>query len=497
MKEATRTRLGTGALVWAGFDGEHAPGEILDGVRDGRIGGILLFAIRGNVRSKSQVRAMLGEIQTAARRGGLPPVPVAVDQEGGQVVRVAYRAVFPSAMALGAPGDPGLVERAARAVAEGLRADGITVNHAPVCDVNVEPRNPVIGTRSFGDDTARVAELAAAWVRGSEGAGVATSPKHFPGHGDTSTDSHLHTVEVTSDRATIQRRDLPPFRAAFAAGATTVMTAHVRYPAYDRDAPATISRPILTDLLRGELGFRGLCITDSLDMSGIHVDSPDRVVGRAVDAGVDAVMVTSHVDRQLSAAGWIESAASRLRIDEAMVRATEFRARFGIDVPEDDIDDAPARALAAEVAARSITHVGPPLPTLDGQVRFVAFEPSRRSPAEELSDPVGTLERALRRRFGDRMTFARQGQVPGRDGRTVVFSFNAFFDSEQARALGGLLGDDGVLVALRSPYDATLAPRHAALLSYGDVPASLEAVAAVLAGERAATGRAPVRLATA
>src|SRR5690349_24400437 len=116
-------------------------------------------------------------------------------------------------------------------------------------------------------------------------------------------------------------------------------------------------------------------------MSGIHVDSPDRVVGRAIDAGVDAVMVTSHLDRQLSAAAWTESAASRPRIDEAMARATEFRARFGIDVPEVDIDDAPARALAAEVAARSITHVGPPLPTLDGRVRFVAFEPSRRSPA--------------------------------------------------------------------------------------------------------------------
>jgi len=497
MKAATRTKLGTGALVWAGFDGEHAPGEILDGIRDGRIGGVILFSIRGNVRSKAQVREMLREIQDAARRGGLPPVPVAVDQEGGQVVRVAYRAVFPSAMALGATGDPQLVERAARAVAEGLRADGITVNHAPVCDVNVEPRNPVIGTRSFGDDTARVAELAAAWVRGSESAGVATSPKHFPGHGETPVDSHLNFVDVTSDRATIERRDLPPFRAAIDAGASMVMTAHVRFHAFDKSTPATLSRPILTDLLRGELGFRGLCVTDSLDMSGIRVDSPEHIICRAIDAGVDAVMVTSHLDRQLSAATWIESAASRPRVEEALARATEFRARFGIEVPEDDIDDAPARALAAEVAARSITHVGPPLPRLDGRVRFVSFEPSRRSPAEELSDPVGTLERALRRRFGDRMTFARQGQVPDGDGRTVVFSFNAFFDAEQGRALGGLLGDDGVLVALRSPYDATLAPRSAALLSYCDVPASLEAVAAVLAGERPATGRAPVRLATA
>lgn len=489
-----RAKLGTGALVWAGFDGQHAPGELLDAVRDGRIGGILLFANRGNVRSKEQVREMLREVQAAAARGGLPPVPVAVDQEGGQVVRVAYRAVFPSAMAIAATGDPLYAERAARAVAEGLRADGITVNHAPVCDVNVEPRNPVIGTRSFGDDTAKVAAFCAAWVRGSEGAGVATTPKHFPGHGETPVDTHLNQVDVTADRATLDRRDLPPFRAAFAAGATMVMTAHVRFHAIDRNAPATISRPILTDLLRGELGFTGLCITDSLDMTGINVDSPERIVGRAIDAGVDAVMVTSHLDRQLSAAQWIANAASAPRVTEALSRVTRFRTRFGIAVPSDDIDDGPARALASEIAQRAITHVGPPLPRLDGHVRFVAFEPSRVSPAEELSDPVGTLERELRSRFGSRMTFGRRGALPEGSGPTVVFTFSASFDAEQGRALGALLGDDGVLVALRSPYDATLARGHAALLSYTDVPVSLAAVAAVLAGERPATGQLPVRL---
>jgi len=487
-----RTTLGTGALVWAGFDGEQAPGEILDGVRSGRIGGILLFAIRRNVRSKEQVRTMLREIQRAARDGGLPPVPVAVDQEGGQVVRVAYRAVFPSAMAIGATRDPALAERAAQAVAQGLRADGISVNHAPVCDVNVEPRNPVIGTRSFGDDPARVAAFAAAWVRGSEGAGVATTPKHFPGHGGAANDSHLKLVEIAADRTTIERRDLPPFQAAFDAGASMVMTAHVRYPALDPDAPATISKAILTDLLRTRMGFTGLCVTDSLDMSGIDVDSPEHVIGRAINAGNDAV--TSHIDRQLAAGGWIASAASNDRIAEALGRAERFRGRFGIDVPDDDIDDAPARELAAEIAARSITHVGPPLPRLDGRVRVVAFEPSRVSPAEELSDPVGLLEQALRKRFGSRLAFGQRGQVPEGAGPTIVFTFNAFFDGGQARALPALLGKHGVLVALRSPYDAKLAHGRPALLTYTDVPVSLEAVAAVLGGERAATGQLPVTL---
>jgi len=489
-----RTRLGTGALVWAGFDGEQAPGEILDGVRTGRIGGILLFAIRRNVRGKEQVRAMLREVQAAARDGGLPPVPVAVDQEGGQVVRVAYRAVFPSAMAIAATGDPSLAEKAARAVAEGLRADGITVNHAPVCDVNAEPRNPVIGTRSFGDDPKKVAAFAAAWVRGSEGAGVATTPKHFPGHGDAPIDSHLNWVDITADRATLERRDLPPFQAAFDAGASMVMTAHVKYPAIDPQAPATISRAILTDLLRKRMGFRGLAVTDSLDMSGINVDTPEHIIGRAVDAGVDAVMVTSHVDRQLAAAEWIERAANAERVTEALARAAVFRERFGKEVPDDDIDDAPARALAAEVAARSITHVGRPLPPMAGDVRVTSFKPSRVSPAEELSDPVGTLERALRARFGSRLHFARDGQRPDGDGPVIVCSYNAFFDAEQGRAVARLLGEDGVLCAMRSPYDATLARGHAALFTYCDVPVSLEALAAVLAGERKPTGQLPVTL---
>jgi beta-N-acetylhexosaminidase len=489
-----RTRLGTGALVWAGFDGPAAPGAFLDAIREGKVGGALLFAIRGNVKSKEQVRAMLREIQAAARAGGLPPIPVAVDQEGGQVVRVAYRAVFPSAMAIAATGDPAYAEKAGRLVAEGLRADGITVNHAPVCDVNSEPRNPVIGTRSFGDDPKNVAAFAAAWVRGSERAGVATTPKHFPGHGDAPLDSHLKWVDITADRATLERRDLPPFQAAFDAGATMVMTAHVKYTALDNEAPATLSRPILTDLLRAKMRFSGLCITDSLDMSGINVDSPEHVVGRAIDAGVDAVMVTSHLDRQLAAADWITKGASQGRVAEAMGRATPFRTRFGIDVPEADIDDAPARALAAEIAARSITHVGPPLPKLAGDVRVTSFEPSRVSQAEELSDPAGTLERALRKRFGERLRFARRGQMPEGTGPVIVCTFNAFFDAEQGRAVPTLLGDDGILCAMRSPYDATLAHGRPALLSYCDVPVSLEALAAVLAGERKPTGQLPVRL---
>jgi len=487
------TRLGTGALVWAGFDGATVPGALLEAIRDGKIGGLVLFAFRGNVRSKDQVRGMLREAQDAARRGGLPPVPVAVDQEGGSVVRIGYRAVFPSAMAIGATGDPALAEAAARAVALGLRADGITVNHAPVCDVNVESRNPVIGTRSFGDVPERVAEFAAAWVRGSERADVASTPKHFPGHGDTSQDSHFTRPDVAADRATLERRDLAPFRAAFAAGAASVMSAHIRYPALDPDAPATISRPILTDLLRRELGFAGLSMTDSLDMSGISDVSIDDVVVTGLEAGVDAMMVTSGLDRQLAAAAWIADRVKPERVREAIARAAAFRERFGGAEPV-EFDDRAARDLSAEIAGRSITHVGPPLPRLDAQVRVAYFPPKSASPVEELAAPANILEKELRSRFGDRLRFGADGSAPAGDGVLVVCSTNAIFQPEQTARVRQLLADGGVLCATRSPYDASLVPSRPALLSYGDVPVSLAALAQALAGARPAAGRLPVRL---
>ena len=487
-------RLGPGALVWTGFDGPEVPGPLLDAIRDGRVGGLLLFSARGNLESKAQARALVAQAAAAARGGGLPAVPVAVDQEGGAVVRVAYRAVFPSAMAIAATGEPAYAERAAREVARGLRADGITVNHAPVCDVNVEPRNPVIGTRAFGDDPARVAEFAAAWVRGSEGAGVATTPKHFPGHGASSVDSHFTTVDVRDDATTIRARDLVPFRSAFAAGASAVMTAHVRYPALDPDAISTLSKPILVDLLRHELGFDGLCITDSLDMSGVtQVEDPRRVAGAAIAAGIDAVMLTSGLDRQLEAAERIALDAPARRVLEALRRATPFRERFAGEVGE-DIDDTAARALAAEIAGRSITHVGPPLPRLE-RIRVTGFAPKRVGGAEELRDPLGRLEAALRARMGERLVaFDREGREPAGVGTLVVCTSSAWHDGAQADRARALLRDGAILCALRSPYDATLAPDAPALLTYGDVPVSIEALADVLAGTAEPRGRLPVRV---
>jgi len=438
---------------------------------------------------------MLREAVAAAERGGVPPVPVAVDQEGGSVIRVGYGAVFPSAMAIAATGDPAHADGAARAVGLGLLADGIAVNHAPVCDVNVEPHNPVIGTRSFGDDPVAVARFVAAWVSGSEGVGVATSPKHFPGHGATPYDTHHTTVDVSADRATLDARELVPFRAAIAAGASSVMSAHIRYPALDADSIATLSAVILQDLLRTDLGFTGLAMTDALDMSGLtQVETTEQVLARAVNAGIDAVMVPTGLERQLDAQEQIALGVPPARLAQAIGRAAAFRDRFGVEVPDGSFDDGPGRALALEIARASITRTGPALPQLGGALRVVTFPSARRSPVEELAEPETRLEGLLRERLGGRLTYSADGSAPAGDGPLVVCTSSASFDPGQAARATELLRDGGILCALRSPYDATLFPTTPALLTYGDVPVSLQALADVLAGRAAPRGSPPVRL---
>ena len=488
--------LTAGALVWSAFDGPAIPAPLLQGIERGRIGGLVLFAFRGNIRSREQVRTLLREAVDAARRGGLPPVPVSVDQEGGSVVRVGYGAVFPSAMAIGATGDPTYAERAARAVGLGLRADGIAVNLAPVCDINVEPRNPVIGTRSFGDDPERAAAFVAAWVRGSEAAGVASSPKHFPGHGASAYDTHHTTVDVGASRELMERRELVPFRAAIAAGASSVMSAHIRYPMLDAENIATLSPTILRDLLRGALGFRGLTITDALDMSGLtQVETADRVNARAINAGIDAAMVIGTIEAELEAAEQLALGVPPARLREAIGRAAAFRERFGIAVPDEPFDDEPGRRLAAEIAAASITHAGAPLPALGGPIRVALFPPKLRSPVEELIDIEAQLERALRERLGSTVSFSADGTAPAGDGPLAVCTTSAFFDAPQAERARTLLASGGILCPLRSPYDATLVPGVPALLTYGEVPASLVALADVLAGRATPRGTLPIRLA--
>jgi len=273
-----------GAVLQAGFEGAAAPDWLRRRLGSGELGGVALFG--RNVRDTAQLAALTGEL-----RGLQPGVLVAIDEEGGDVTRleVARGSSYPGNHALGSADDPGLTEQAARAIGLDLAAAGVNLNYAPVVDVNANPDNPVIGVRSFGSDGALVARHAAAYVRGLQSAGVAACAKHFPGHGDTSADSHLGLPLVDFDDAKVALH-LAPFRAAIAAGARCVMTAHILFPRYDAELPATMSRAVMTGLLRDELGFDGLVITDGIDMGSISARwGIAEGAAKAIGAGVDAI----------------------------------------------------------------------------------------------------------------------------------------------------------------------------------------------------------------
>src|SRR2546426_2905266 len=452
-----------GPLVWTGIEGSTLPDRIRTLLRDGDVGGISLFA--RNFKDQRQARELMREIHEAR------PVPIALDQEGGNVVRIAFGTVFPSAMALGATRDEALVERVAAVVARELRALGIAIDFAPDCDVNVEPANPVIGTRAFSDDPELCGALAAAWIRGMQSAGVACTAKHFPGHGATDLDSHLALPTVSDDAATIEQRDLVPFRAAIAAGVAQGMTAHVLYPALDT-LPGTYSRRINVELLRGRLGFDGVLCSDALEMKGAALAGAEPAA-RAIAAGVGiAQMCAPEPGQPERALDAVERAASSgeiapERMADALRRARAFAARWTCLPAEHPAE--PDHAFAIEVATRAVTHVGPALPDLrSGSVVVAAFPSVRVSRAEELNDPLGALEQALARHFGPRLRFLRlPAEVEvANDGALVVLTSSAFFDAEQATRARELLSraKRRVLAAIRSPYDAAL---------FLDVPAVL------------------------
>jgi uridine kinase len=294
-----------GQMLVAGWTGTEVSAEAADLIARGNLGGLIIFG--RNLRSAAQARELSGHLQEIAA-GAVPrsraPLLIAIDQEGGPVSRFTAghgATAMPGNADIGAVGSADAAYRAARATALELEAVGVNWNYAPVVDVFSNPANPVIADRSYGTDPALVARLGAAAVRGCQDGGVMATAKHFPGHGDTDTDSHLTLPCVPHDRARLDRVELPPFRAAVAAGAGAIMTAHVTVPAIEPcpGLPATLSRAVLTGLLREEMGFDGLIVTDCLEMAAIadRFGVAEAAVA-AIRAGADMALISHTAARQ-------------------------------------------------------------------------------------------------------------------------------------------------------------------------------------------------------
>ena len=335
-----------GQLLWFGFHGTTAPPELLAQIAAGEVGAVVVFkrnlvieVVHGPVPQEvvdlAAITALNQQLHAAAPVG--LPLLIAVDQEGGVVQRIRAPATqWPPMLALdglAAPDDAALATDIGRALGRELTAIGFDLDFAPVLDVHTNPANPIIGDRAFGRTAEDVGRRALALAAGLERGGVIPCGKHFPGHGDTVSDSHLELPRVDHDRARLDRVELAPFAAAAAAGLPMLMTAHVVYPALDPDRPATLSPAIITDLLRGQLGYRGVVVSDDLDMRAIadHGGVGDAAVA-AIAAGCDALLLCRDPDHQVTAraallAAGERDATLRARIAEAATRVRDLKAR--------------------------------------------------------------------------------------------------------------------------------------------------------------------------
>lgn len=515
-----------GQHIIGSFQGYTAPAHLIQAISEGRLGGLTLYR-HFNVQSPAQVRDLTATLQKAASDQRLPGLLIAADQEGGTLIALPGTTAFPGNMALGATRSPDLARRMGRAVGLELAAIGVNVNYAPVCDVNVNPQNPVIGVRSFGEDPGLVASLSAAVIEGMQSAGIAATAKHFPGHGDTAQDSHHGIPIIPHDLDRLNSVELPPFAAAVKAGVKVIMTAHLAMPALTGGeiVPATLSRAILGDLLRTQLGFDGVILSDALDMAGVRQGlTIGEAAVKSLVAGVDLLLfgpadkdATDSVYRALEegiANGTI-SATERSHSIERILdlkRWLEQQEQPSLEV----VNCAEHRALALEIASQSITLVRdranllPLSSTLKPGARVAAIVPipADLTPADTSSYDHPRLADALRRYHPnvDELTVPLNpshseidnvAQRLGNYDLVVVGTINAATQPGQGALVNALLAAEVpvITVAMRLPYDIQAYPAAPTYIcTYSIQPSSMEALAQALFGRLPFAGQLPVTL---
>jgi beta-N-acetylhexosaminidase len=542
-----------GQLVVSSFESTFVPADsdTYDGltriVHEAHVGGFHVFG--GSERAPSVLlnptygTVTLGQPLEAAsllnRLQTISPIPLlnTADFEAGAGFRIAGATAFPRAMAFGAAGDERLAFEAGRITGVEARALGVHVNFAPVVDVNNNPRNPVINTRSFGEDPAKVGALASAYARGLRTGGALPTLKHFPGHGDTDVDSHIGLPIIKHPRERLEQIEWQPFRAAIAGGAAAVMSAHIEMPALDpsKGIPTTLSRPIVTGVLREGIGFRGLIYTDSMEMQGVTAQfSPAEAAARAIKAGNDVVL---HSPDDVAAFQGIKTAVEKGEIPIAQINASVeriLRAKaiagvhrtklVNLDAIATTVGSRAHKAVARDVSQRSLTLIKddrnsvPLTASRDGQLLYLSvldypsgwriaapsrsFIPALRErwpnvTAIELSDRTTASEIELVRSMAPRFdaivasVFVRAASASGR--------------MDLAPPLVRLLQDLArtttrskqpyVAVLFGNPYTAIFLPElPAVLLTYDFYDLAEESAVRALAGEAPITGKLPIGL---
>ncbi len=514
-----------GQKLLIAFIGKEPTPEILWALREGRAAGLTLFRSY-NIDHPAQVRELTERIQRAGTSNGQPPFLIGADQEGGQMLAVGQGAtLLPGNMALGATGSVELAQRAGEVLGSELAAMGININYAPSCDVNVNPANPVIGTRSFGEDAQPAAQLAAAVIHGIQARGVAATAKHFPGHGDTALDSHFGTPVVHHSLEELHKVDLPPFQAAIQAGARLIMTAHVSTPAVDPhpNLPATFSERVLKGLLREELGYQGVIISESMDMSAIRQGGAlglDAVCSAL--AGVDLFLLKESPQDWEQIETSLIQAAERGLLEEgefyaSVERVQNLRRWLGSQPAQPDlgvVGCSAHQAVAREIAENAVTLVRggsrllPLRPAADARVAVLVPRPQDLTPADTSSYVKIALAEEVRKRHAHVEEFVyalnpKDAEIAGLVEQLghfdliIAATLNAFQDPSQAALIHEVLRlpKPVVTAALRLPYDLAVFPEAPVYLcTYSILEPAIAALVAALWGEIPCRGRLPVSI---
>jgi beta-N-acetylhexosaminidase len=499
-----------GQLIMVGFEGTQANEAIETHIRKRFVGGIVLFS--RNIQSPQQTAELTNELQRLAEATARQiPLFIGIDQEGGWVIRLKEGAtVLPGNMALGATNSTELAERAGEITAVELAAVGVNLNFAPVMDVNNNPDNPVIGRRSFGESPELVSRLGISYIRGLQRNGVLATVKHFPGHGDTTVDSHFELPTVNHDLERIHALELQPFRAAIDADVAAIMTAHIIYPAFDANRPATLSPTILTDLLRKELGFDGLLITDDMEMKAIddRYQSGEAAV-MAVEAGADIVMVLWTPAKQIEVFDALLSAIksgriSQARLDQSVKRIlkskrTTFDRRFvNVDAVRTIVGGEAHQQLAQTIASRAITAVRNrdnilPLGLKPDISVLIVNESPRLFNSFKAHHP-NTVEARIPEK-PEVESILPQLILQAGEADVVIAGI---MKNEQAALVQQIsLGTTTpvIVIALGSPYTLRGCPAVSASLAAYDLhDASVSAAVEVIIGAREAQGKLPIQL---
>jgi beta-N-acetylhexosaminidase len=500
----------TGAAENQANYGVDTPGEV---VRKYHLGGVLYFdAPRArNIANPTQVNAFSNSLQEAALDSGAGiPLSLTIDQETGIVARMRAPATdFPGMMALGATRSTELAEQVWTIVGQELDAVGVNWNFAPVLDVNTNPQNPVIGLRSLGENTQLVGDIGETAVRALQGTGVMATVKHFPGHGDTETDSHFGLPLVDYDRETLMNVHVAPFARAIDAGADAVMTAHMVVESVDPDLPSTLSPALLTGLLREELGFNGLIVTDALEMGALTPFWTQREISvMALEAGADVLLLPSDLDEAID--GVMDAVESgrikEKRIDQSVLRILRtkydrglFHDPFADPAKVDQVVGTPEHLAVADQVARTATTLirndGSPLPA-DVSQDVVVVGPAASADTETRLRELGVnVTRVPVSTTPTAAELSAAVAAAGNADLALVTTTNARGNAGQRQLVAEVAGTatPTVAAAISLPYDAGFVPEaDAVLTTYGSRPLSMRALADVLVGSAAPGGRLPV-----